>query len=168
MTAIARGMDVANQFAVAKIQKDHMTGKGPFPPDAHRLGVVTSRLRSSVFESGTQEIGSGKLQSAIGSNVVYAAIHEFGGRIYHPARAMKIRHRVDARGNLVKQLGNSNLLMFARANHKRARETTVQGKAYDVEMPERAPFRTGLAESRPVYKEQISKAITDEWGKMGA
>ena len=39
--AIVRGMDEANQYAVGNIQKAHLTGKGPFPPEEHRLGVRT-------------------------------------------------------------------------------------------------------------------------------
>jgi len=168
VAAIARGMDLANEYAVGKIQRDHLTGKGPFPVEAHRLGVVTNRLRSSVYASGAQEVAPGKVESAIGSNVIYAAIHEFGGRIHHEARQMKVRHRTDARGNLVKQSSNSNLLVFAKAGRKRVRETTVQAKAHDVIMPERAPFRTGLAESAPQYKRTISAAIVEEWNKLSA
>lgn len=166
VAAIARGMNDANQYAVANIQRAHLTGKGPFPPGEHRLGVVTDRLRSSAFASGAQEIAPGRVQSTIGSNVVYAAIHEFGGRIHHEARAMKIRHKLDARGNLVKQLANDHLLVFARAGAKRARTQTVQAQAHDVSMPERAPFRTGLAESRGQYTTLISRAIVTEWQKM--
>lgn len=168
VAAIVRGMDEANQYAIAKIQKEHLTGRGPFPPEEHRLGVVTSRLRGSVWASGAQPISETQVQSAIGSNVIYAAIHEFGGRIHHEPRQMKVRHKLDARGNLVKQLANSKLLVFAKAGAKRVRETTVQAKGYDVDMPERAPFRTGLAESQPTYKRVISAAIIAEWQKMGA
>jgi hypothetical protein len=46
------------------------------------------------------------------------------------------------------------------------RETTVQAQAHDVTMPERAPFRTGLAESRGQYTTHISRQIITEWQKM--
>lgn len=164
--AIAHGMDQANQLAVGKIKTAHLTGTGPFPVEEHKLGRVSGLLRGSVWATDATPISGTAVQSAIGSNVIYAAIHEFGGRIHHEARAMKVRHRLDARGQLVKQLGNSSLLMFAGAKYKRVRETTVQAKAYDVEMPERAPFRTGLEESRPTYKTVISRAILGEWEKM--
>jgi hypothetical protein len=166
VVAIAHGMDQANQLAIANIQEKHLTGKGPFPPSQHKLGVRTNRLRGSVWASEAQQISGGQVQSAIGSNVIYAAPHEFGATIHHQARQMKLRHRVDARGNLVRQLKNSHLLMFARASHKRVRETTVQAKAYDVTLPERAPFRTGLEESRPIYKRVISAEIVAAWNAM--
>ena len=170
IAAIAQGMNEASQYAVAKIQSAHLTGeKGrrqAYDPSEHRLVTRTGRLRNSVWASDAQPISDTQVQGAIGSNVVYAEIHEFGGRIHHEARQMKVRHRIDARGNLVKQLKNSNLLMFAGARHKRARETTVQTKAYDVEMPERAPFRTGLEESRPTFKTVISRNIIAAWKGM--
>ena len=166
--AVVRGMDLANQYAVANIQRNHMTGKGPFPPEAHRLGVVTNRLRGSVYARGAQQVNETAVHSVIGSNVVYARIHEFGGRIHHEARQLKVRHRLDARGALVRQKGYANLAVFASPDHKRVRETTVQAQAYDVNMPERSPFRTGLNESRGEYTRAISAAIVEEWKKMAA
>lgn len=169
VAAVARGMDQANQYAVANIQVKHLTGKGPFPVEEHRLGVVTNRLRSSVYASPAQPASGSTVQSAIGSNVKYAWIHEFGGRIHHEPRQMKIRHKTDARGNLIKQAVNPNLIVFAKAgaSARRVRETVVQAKAFDVNMPERAPFRTGLAESQPKYKRCISAEIISEWRQMG-
>ena len=163
--AIALGMDKANQFAVGAIQKDHLTGQGPFPPEEHKLGIRTSRLRGSVYAT-TATVSGTTVTSSIGSNVIYAAIHEFGGRVHHPARQVKTRLRTDARGNLLRQLGNPKLAIFARASHKRAREVITQGKEYDVDIPERAPFRTGIAESDHSYKREISAAIVAEWNKM--
>ncbi|MDR3427852.1 hypothetical protein [Silvimonas sp.] len=170
--AIVRGMDQANQHAVKIIKRDHLTGDGPFPPSEHRLGrgkgTLGGRLRGSANATPSKPISATQVQSAIGSNVIYAAIHEFGGRIHHETRTMKIRHKLDARGNLVKQLANDHLLVFARAGAKRARTQTVQAQAHDVTMPERAPFRTGLAESRGQYTTNISRQIVAEWQKMSA
>lgn len=163
--ALVAAMDKENQFTLGAIKTERLTGRGPFPPSDHRLGQVTGRLRGSANASPAQAQGD-KIDSAIGSNVIYAAVHEFGRPIHHKARQMKLRHKTDARGNLVKQLGNSNLLMFARAGHKRARETTVEAKAYDVDMPERAPFRTGIRECLPHYTASFSAAIAAEWNKL--
>ena len=95
LDAIARGMDLANQLAVSNIQAKHLTGKGPFPVEEHRLGRVTGLLRGSVWASGAQAISNTTVQSGIGSNVKYAWIHEVGGRIHHPARDIKVRHKTD-------------------------------------------------------------------------
>jgi phage gpG-like protein len=164
--SIALAMDEQNELTIGHIQQAHLTGRGPFPVAEHKLGVRTNRLRGSVRASAATVAGN-KVDSAIGSNVIYAAIHEFGGRIHHPAREVKVRLHTDARGNLVRQLGNSNLARFAKSTHKRFKEITSQGKAYDVDMPERAPFRTGIDECAPHYGKSISAAIVGEWNRLG-
>jgi phage gpG-like protein len=158
LNAIARAMDQENQLTIGEIKTKHLTGNGPFPVDEHRLGRVTGRLRGSINASESQ-INGNQVDSSIGSNVKYAAIHEFGGTIPIPARKQTIRHKVDARGNLVKQLTNSNLLVFGNADAKRVRETTVSVAAHEIEMPERAPIRTGIDECKPNYTRSIGAAI---------
>ena len=163
MNYIAAAMNQENLRTVSYIQARHLTGRGPFPVAEHRLGVVTNRLRQSLWASEAQPISGNQVESAIGTNVKYAALHEFGGVIHHASRQMKVRHKLDARGNLVKQLSNEKLLVFAKAGAKRVRETTVQTKAYDTHMPERAPIRTGIAECLPKYKQTISAHIVEAW-----
>lgn len=163
MNYIAAAMNQENLRTVSHIQRAHLTGRGPFPVEEHRLGVVTNRLRQSLWASDAQQVSGNQVESAIGTNVKYAAIHEFGGVIHHPARQAKVRHKLDARGNLVKQLSNEKLLVFAKAGAKRVRETTVQTKAYDTHMPERAPIRTGIAECLPNYSRTISAHIVEAW-----
>lgn len=162
---IAQVMDQENLVTVSHIQRAHLTGVGPFPVEEHKLGMRTSRLRTSANASEATVSGD-LIISAIGSNVKYAAVHEFGGRIHHPAREVKVRLRTDARGNLVRQLKNSNLAMFAGAHHKRVKEVTSQAKAYDVDMPERSPFRTGIKERSASYGKAFSAAIVGEWNKL--
>lgn len=48
-------------------------------PRPEHLGVVSGRLRSSLRVTDTEKIGS-RYVSRMGTNVVYAPIHEFGGR----------------------------------------------------------------------------------------
>jgi phage gpG-like protein len=164
--AMRRAMDESNQLAIANIKAAHLTGKGPFPIEEHRLGRVTGRLRGSVSATETRETGNGRLQSAIGSNVVYAAIHEFGGAIHHSAREMTVRHKLEKDGTLAKQSTNANLLVFAKNSAKHFRETKAQAKAYDQTMPERAPFRAGIQETAPKYTSLVSAAIVAEWSKL--
>ena len=162
VAAVARAMDTGNQLAIANIQQNHLTGQGPFPVEQHKLGRVTGLLRQSVHASPAVVQGT-KISSAIGSNLVYAAIHEFGGRIHHEARQTKVRLRTDAQGNLIHQLKNSNLAMFARASHKRVKEVKAEVPAYDVDMPARAPFSTGIEEKAGTYKQLISAAVVSAW-----
>ena len=83
--------------------------------------------------------------------------------LHQSAAVAPLKDRLDARGNLVKQLGNANLLVFAKGNNTRARETQVEIPAHDVDMPERAPIRTGIAECLPNYSRTISAHIVAAW-----
>jgi hypothetical protein len=166
LRAIATVMDRENQLTIGNIQKAHLTGKGPFPPEEHRLGVRTNRLRSSVTASGAAIVGE-RVESAIGSNVKYAAVHEFGRTIHHQARAGSVRLRTDAKGNLLGQRSNGKLAVFAKKGHKRAVTRTYQAGAYDVEMPERAPFRTGIEERLPAMGRAISEGVVEVFHARG-
>jgi phage gpG-like protein len=103
--------------------------------------------------------------SSIGDNVVYAAVHEFGGTIHHEARTGMARLHLDARGQLFRQVGNANLAVFAKTSHaaSRVKEVAYKAEAYDVEMPERAPFRTGIEEVREHYGRMVSAELVKAW-----
>jgi len=159
---IAAGMNQENKLTMTHVQRAHLNGTGPFPPSEHKLGVRSGHLWQSVNASAAVIAGN-TVDTAIGSNILYAAVHEFGARIRMPARQQTIRHRLDARGNLVKQFGNSNLLMFAKKTHKRARKTIVAVGEHIINMPERAPFRTGIQECAPNYTKTISAHIIEAW-----
>lgn len=73
------------------------------------------------------------------NNTRYAAIQNFGGTINIAARLRTIRHRTDAKGNLLKQESNKNLLVFAKNSHKRVREKEVKQGAHTITIPAR-PF----------------------------
>lgn len=158
LTVIAAAMSKEDVLTISHIQKERLTGQGPFPVEEHKLGVRTNRLRGSLVSTPARIEGN-TVVSAIGSNVKYAGIHEFGGRIRKPARTATVRHRIDSRGALVRQLGNPNLAIFAKSKHKRARETSVTIPAHDIEMPERAPVRTGIADRADNYSRSISAAL---------
>ena len=162
MDAVCIGMDRANQIALANIQRKHLTGQGPFPVDEHKLGVRSGRLRGAAWASPAVATGT-QVSSAIWDNVKYAQIHEFGGTVHHPARTGTARLRTDAQGTLLKQVANANLLVFARASHKRVKEVAYKAEAYDVEMPERAPFRTGIAEVFVQYSKMVSAELVSAW-----
>lgn len=162
---IAKGMNRGNALVVAKVQQERLTGIGPFPVAEHRLGVRSDRLRAAL-RGGDVTLGNGRAESSIGSDVKYAAIHEFGGRIHHEARAGSVRLRTNAQGELLRQAGHRHLAVFASAKHKRAREVVFESGAYDVEMPERAPVRTGIREHLGEYGEMVSAAIQESWDRL--
>jgi hypothetical protein len=162
MEAIARGMDKANARIVSHIQQIHLVGKGPYPVDSHRLGNVTGRLRKAASFSPA-EIRGQTVTSAIGDSVAYAAVHEFGAVIHHPPRKGTVRLRTDVHGELLRQNVDSFLAVFAKKSHKLAKEVAYQAKGYNVEMPERAPFRTGIMERIDMMGQMISKELVAAW-----
>lgn len=79
---IAAAMDKENELTIAHIQRNRLTGYGPFPVAEHRLGnrpgePGSGSLRQSV--NATKSAVSGDdVTSAIGASVHYAVVHELG------------------------------------------------------------------------------------------
>lgn len=164
--ALARGMDRANQYAIAFIQRMHLTGQGPFPPDQHMLGVRTNRLRSAVWAAPTRVEGK-RVSSIIGDNVKYAALHEFGGTVQRKARAGVAQLKMKSNGELMRQAVNKNLAVFASKRTKHRKSVAYVAKAHMAVYPERAPFRTGLNASRPEYTRSMSEQVMAAWKRLG-
>jgi len=70
---MARALQRAAMLVQRTSQTDYLTGPRPV-----RLGVVTGRLRRSIATA--VEVEGTKVRALVGSNVVYARIHELGGR----------------------------------------------------------------------------------------
>jgi phage gpG-like protein len=155
--AIARGMDRAGMLAVSDIQARRLTGQGPFPVEEHRLGVKTSRLRTSLRWSPAQTDESGAVVGAIGSNVIYAAIHEFGDVINRTTKPGNVLLRTTKKGALLRQDGHPNLARFGSKRHKLVKQVSYQGgKQYTITIPARAPIGHGVADNMPVFEREIS------------
>jgi len=91
----------------------------------------TGRLAASIAAAYDSQSAS------VGTNVIYAAIHQLGGDIDHPAYSIKQRLRTDAKGNLLRQEGHKNLAVFAKGSHKRAREVVAEHGAHTTHIPAR-------------------------------
>ena len=153
--AIAREMDYQNQLTVARIQAGHLSG----PTSDSSLSVRTNRLRSSANASKAVMAGT-TVVSTIGSNVVYAAVHEFGAVIQRTVKAGSVKLRTNKQGNLLRR---GNLATFAGRNHKSFK--TVQfkgGKSYTITIPARAPFGHGIADRLPEYTAAF-ESVTAEY-----
>jgi phage gpG-like protein len=86
--AIKRGMTRALEVTAGRIQEHRLSGRGPFPPALHRLGQVTQQLTRSTRATPAKIQPNATVVGAIGSSVIYAAVHEFGSRRKNiPARA---------------------------------------------------------------------------------
>lgn len=76
-------------------------------------------------------------EAVVGSNLIYAAIHNQGGEIQKKARTRTVRLRTDAKGRLLRQPNHANLAVFARTRHKRAVERQASIGAHSINIPQR-------------------------------
>ncbi|GHU47399.1 hypothetical protein AGMMS50289_22520 [Betaproteobacteria bacterium] len=131
-------------------------------------GSVLKILQDRGILAGSISADYGSDYAMVGSNVKYAAIHQFGGTIHHAARSVRVRLRTDKQGNLLRQgdKGNSkNLAVFAKDRHKQARETWHTTGAWQVNIPARPflPFYGSFdnATLQPEAQNTILDAITE-------
>lgn len=141
MSSVARGLRLGVEIAVGRLTERRLTGRGPFPVTQNKLGVVTGRLRQSVRQGvSPPRIVGETAEVSVGSRVKYARAHEFGFR------------------------GNVNVASHTRRAHmrggKQVRVSQVTGHIRRVNIPERAPIRTGLRENLGRITESIRSAVT--------
>ena len=79
LAAAATAMDAQNQLSIGAITTERLSFPKEGPTVAIGLRVITNTLRKSIRATPAVVAGNA-IVSAIGSNVRYAAIHEFGGR----------------------------------------------------------------------------------------
>lgn len=142
--------DIADKL-VGTVQSQKLSGQV--------LKVQTGRLRRSITRR--VESTSDGINAIAGTNVEYAKIHEYGGTINIPPKQMLIRHRLTAKGDLMKQVSNKNLLRFAKKSHKRVREMFAQTQGHTITMPERSFMRTSLQETKAYAKERLLRALNE-------
>lgn len=113
------------------------SGKWPAVKDKKRAGGQilqdTGRLAASITASHDAD------SAAIGTNVVYAAIHQMGGKISKPAQSRLVRHRTDRKGNLLRSehMGGKGLV-FAKDSQKLAMGRWFGQGAHAIDMPARS------------------------------
>ena len=156
--AIAKAMDAENNETVRQVSINRLTGKGPFPVEAHRLGARSGRLLAG-FRASKAVISGDTVQSSIGDDVFYAKIHEDGA--HFTRKAGKVRLRTNAAGALERQGRNGRLAVFAKSLGSRAhvRYREVAYGAHEIDFPARAPIRTGILERVAAYGEAYSRAL---------
>ena len=160
--AIAEAMDKRNELTTGQIQRQKLSRRGP-----DTLGVVTNRLRLSA-RPAKAVISGDVILSAIGSNVSYAGVHEFGftgtvqvkgftrrifgtGRGGERATVTKVTFRRDKNGNIVERRKDRDVKVEG--------TQTVRAHTRRVNMPARAMFRTGIAERQANYSAALSRAV---------
>lgn len=129
------------------------------------LGLSKKTLKRRHEDAGTGKIlqRSGRLAGSIaesydstsarvGTNVVYAAIHQFGGTIQRHPMSGYVRLRKGRDGMIMRQADHPHLAVFAKNGHKRVKVvkwTRTQG--WTIKIPARPFFL--LTESDSVHIE---------------
>ena len=139
LTAVADAMRYENELTVSHIQQAYLSFPRDGAPSEIGLRVQTNRLRQSAWASEPVISGS-QVQSAIGDNVAYAAIHEFGGTI--PA------HKILPKNKKALRFQIGERVIFAASVNMPERA-----------MPERGMFRRGIRDRQAEYGKSISKAV---------
>jgi len=134
--ALARTMRFQNQLTVGHIVATKLTNSGPA-----FLNARTSRLRGSVRAS-VPSISGSTVESTIGTNVRYAAVHEYGCGPY----------TIRARTAKALRWGNASGVHFSR---------TVRHPGF----PARRMFETGVEERAENYGDALSQTIVQELTK---
>lgn len=150
LQAIRRGSDLANQSTIGVIQKSFLSYPKSGPTTPEGLRVITNRLRGSVRASKAV-IDGDTVVSAIGSNVKYAGVHEFGfqGSVMVGGQIRKRRVFRD----------------FLAKNGKATRRKVRVGDSYvtphrrNVNIPARAPFRRGITRNLETIRQIVSQSI---------
>jgi hypothetical protein len=166
------GLDEANQTALGHIVRTKLSQRGP-----ETLGVDTNRLRGSS-RAGKTTIQGTALHSNLGTNVPYAAVHEFGyeGQVNVPGfwrrapQGDRFSLGTDLMRTVITRPMAKKLGAFGKRGRLKQRFTKVSsGRAFvrphtrQLKFPERAMFRTGIAESKGVYETALSGAILKAW-----
>lgn len=143
--AIVRGLFKANVLALSLIQRTRFTGQGAFPVAERKLGVDTGRLRRSLRTDAPEIVSVEQLQvkTAMGSPVEYLGPHEFGFR-----GPVSVAAHTRTRGD---------------STHP------VKAHTRTMDMPERAPLRTGLRsdEVQAIYTSELEKALVEDLTNPG-
>jgi phage gpG-like protein len=160
---IALAQDEQNQLTIGYAQSKHLSGPRP-----DELGVVTNRLRLSLNASPAVASGN-TVTSAIGTNVKYAAVHEFGfdGEVQVEAHERRRLSQTTSRfevnistGSIRKRTG--------RAKRATLGVTTVRAHSRHMKMPARPFISNSVDERRGDYGQAISSAILTAWNQQNS
>lgn len=150
MQVVAREVDLQMQLAVEHISEYRLRGQGPFPVSEHRLGVRSAKLWQSLRPSKAV-ISGDTVVATIGTNIRYAGAHEFG-----------FSGTVTVGGHVRKRKVTREFLSkTGRAVRRRVRvaDTIVGTHQRKMNIPERAPIRTGIEDCREQMQLGVSRAI---------
>ena len=170
LRAIAHAMDAENELTKGWIEFQHLTAPGataPLPASEHRLRTVSHRLKESMRKSDAVIQGQA-VESTIGSNVIYAAPHEFGfdGIVTVAAHQRRLPIGAGKAGVVMDAAGHIKRDRWGKPLKKEARFGQVCEFKRHMRLPARAPITTGIQERAANYSRSISSAIVEAWSAL--
>lgn len=125
-----------------------------------KSGGQTLVLRSRLLRSIAHRANNSRAEW--GSNVVYARIHQAGGKIERLAFSSTLRLRTNRAGVLLRQKNHEHLSVFAKAHHKQAVTRRYTVDAHAITMPAR-PFlgvnAADVREMRQLAGQVVGEAV---------
>lgn len=105
-------------------------------------------------------------EAGIGTNVAYAAIHQLGGSIERAAFSMRVRHRTNAQGELMRTKHfKGKGLVFARDSHKRAMTRWFEVGEHRISIPARPYMPIANGQLQPRTHSAVIAVIRDFLGR---
>lgn len=162
LQGMAATMDKENQLTIAHAQLNYLRGPRP-----QKLGVVTSRLRSSLTAAPARVTASAII-SSIGTNVAYAGLHEHGftGPVQVRAHSRTATRTASVTGSAIGTFD----LRTGRIRRPRAQKIQLRGATHEVRahtrqlrMPARPFLAPSLRDREADYGEAISASILRAW-----
>jgi phage gpG-like protein len=149
IASIQAAMNLQMELTASAVVKNRMSElrKGPISPD--KLRVETGRLRRSMMRGGDGNISKkaeftgNEIVGSVGTNVRYAAVHEFGGTFRRTLRATSraVERNFFGKKRTVVRIGFR--------------------QAHSATYPARRPIGRTVDERRQIFVDAISKAIVE-------
>lgn len=144
---MAEALDHQNELTISLAQSEKLSASGP-----DTLGVRTGLLRRSLRRSDAT-VSADEITGAIGTNVKYAGVHEFGfdGDVSVQPFTRRQRSRDILGGKSHKKVLSAGIAF-------------VKGFTRHMRMPERSFIRSSISERLEQYGEGLSSAILEALG----
>jgi phage gpG-like protein len=116
------------------------------------LHVRTGTLRRSINQKVEQS--GNTIRGSVGTNVEYAAIHEYGGTIFIPPRIRKTHFKMDKYGNIKQGFAKKREANLTKEHAARSFGTHVT-------FPERSFLRSALKDMEPEILATLNEATAE-------
>ncbi|MDD5297655.1 MAG: phage virion morphogenesis protein [Rhodocyclaceae bacterium] len=169
-TDMSPAMQAVSQLLLSRTEANFAAQSGPgggwpalAPSTLKRRGADARMLQDTGHLASSITPTSGPDFAAIGTNVVYAAIHQLGGDISRAPFSSWVRLRQERNGSLMRQPGYQKLAVFAKDSHKRAKTVKYTSDGFSIHIPARPYFPVTPEGS---LQDGLSEAITAELARF--